>query len=121
MNIFSQKQFEVLLDRSSILEPFLWIKIINAYLQQLRNFCSLQECDIILCIKVLNISHLFRIIMLIWSCEQEDPFDFSLLTIPVISLYAGAFKSNIFKSSFSFFTQAGHSNFCFFYYLSKFF
>ena len=40
--------------------------------------------------------HLFRVIMLIWSYGQEDPFEFSLLIIPVISLYVGGFKSNTF-------------------------
>ena len=85
------------------LEPFLWIKIVNACFQQLRNFGSLQQCDIILYIKVLNIEHLFKIIMLIWSSGQGDPLDSSLLIIPVISLYIGGFKSNTFKGSYSFF------------------
>ena len=68
-----------------ILENFLLIKIVNACFQQLGKFHSLQQCDIILCIKVLNIGHLFRIIVLIWSCREGDPLDMSLLIIPVIS------------------------------------
>ena len=46
--------------------------------------------------------YLFRIILLIWSCGQGDSLDFSLLIIPVISLYVGCFTSNTFKSLFNF-------------------
>ena len=103
------------------METFLWIKIVNACFKQLGNFCSLQQCDIILCIMVLNIEHLFRIIMLIWSCGQGDPLDLSLLIKPVISLYVGCFKSNTFKGSFSFFIQVGNSSFRFFITCQSFF
>ena len=85
------------------MEPFLWIIIGNACFQQLGNFRSLQQYDIILCIKVLNMGHLFRIIMLIWSCGQGDPLDFSWLIIPVIYLYVDGFRLNTFNGSFSFF------------------
>ena len=96
------------------MKPFLWIQTVNACFQQLGNFRSLQQCDIILCIKVFNVRHLFRIIMLVWSCGQGDPLDFSLSIIPVIFLYVGGFKSIKFKGSFSSFTEAGNSNFRFF-------
>ena len=43
----------------------------------------------------LNMGYLFRTIMLIWSCKQGDPLDFSLLILPVISLYVGGFKTNM--------------------------
>ena len=52
--------------------------------------------------------------MLIWSCRQGDPLDFSLLLVLVISLYVGGLKSNTFKGPFTFFIQAENSNFCFF-------
>ena len=55
--------------------------------------------------------HLFRIIILIWSCGQGDSLDFSLLIIPVISLYVSGFKSNTLGSSFSFVIHAGNSKF----------
>ena len=45
---------------------------------------------------------LFRITMLIWSCGQRDPLDFSLLIIPVIYLCVGGFKSDTVKCSFSY-------------------
>ena len=99
MNTFLQKLVEV-----SISEPFMWIKIVNACFQQLGIFCSLQQCNIILHMKVLNMGVFFRIIMLIWSHRQGDLLDFSLLIVLVISLYVGVFKSNTFKvhSVFSF-------------------
>ena len=78
MNLFSQKQVKSVIGqmfKGSILEPFLWIKIVNAYFKELGNFHSFQQCDIILYIKVLNIGQLFRIIMLIWSCRQGDPLN----------------------------------------------
>ena len=91
MNAFLQKQGEV-----SVLDPFMWIKIVNACFQQLGIFCSLQQCNV-LCMKVLNMGDFFRIIMLIWSHRQADLLDFSLLIVLVISLYVGGFKSNTFK------------------------
>ena len=91
MNTFLQKQVEV-----SVLDPFMWIKIVNACFQQLGIFCSPQQCNI-LCMKVLNMGDFFRIIMLIWSHRQADLLDFSLLIVLVISLYVGGFKSNTFK------------------------
>ena len=72
------------------------------------------QAHISLMTRLLNMGHLFRIIMLISSWGHRDPLDFSLLIIPVISLYVEDFKSNTFKSSFSYFIQAGNSNFCFF-------
>ena len=74
MNVFSQKQVEMLLDevlRFHTGTLFL-IKVVNACFQQLRNFRSLQQCDIILRIKVLNIGHLFRTIQLIGHADKEN-------------------------------------------------
>ena len=83
----------------------------NVCFQQLRNFRSHQQCDIILSIKVFNTGNLLRIIMLICSCGQGDPLEFSLLILSVMYLYVGGFKWNTFKGSFTFFIQAEISNY----------